>query len=644
MSKFVRANATVDYPLYTVDYDPEDDTRIIVGGGGGANRSGVPNKIVRLPYGEAARAIGRSFISEAPVCRALFEHLLTCACAPQQSVLETTKPDDLRVVGELDLTREEDNVASLAFAGRKGKTINIFAGINSSPEEIDKGKNEHLRSIAIKAEGKTTSLKEEARHPLFVNATGDVYQRLLRISGSLGAAGSGFGKDPQIALFDVAGSKGGKLARRGTIELPKEAQDLDLVQLADGSHLLTYCYQHELYLVKIGKGQEDPQLIYSISADEPNRPSFRFVRFVGPEFILAAANMPGRSGVAIHGFRLAKAGQEKARLAVSAKIPRKINATALAVANLTPPRLSPKGGVEALGDTQFVIAIAGNESSISLFSLTHVESPAINLLTKLHPLSTLMAVHGADNITGLAFSRFSAPAKKAGSGETQYLKLVSISLQKMIALHSIPLKQFVNPAAQNKNAPVRYVTKLEASAPRTARTAISLFGFVVLIMALAGQAIVEYFGQGYPILNPQRFFTGIGKPVHTPIVAPPVVHQHGAPVVAEVDTASFPGGNLLARIVEGELPTETLVLYADTPAPATGEEGATPATDIKLEVHDEEVHGPGKAWDELPEAQQNAWKDRLHDAGAWTQQMGESIFKGILFGEIGGAIGHAVAG
>ncbi|KAJ3490594.1 hypothetical protein NLG97_g5747 [Lecanicillium saksenae] len=459
MSKFVRANATVDYPLYTVDYDPQDDTRIIVGGGGGANRSGVPNKI---------------------------------------SVLETTKPDELRVVGELDLTREEDNVASLAFAGRKGKTINIFAGINSSPEEIDNGKNEHLRSIVIKAEGKTTTLKEEARHPLFVNATGDVYQRLLRISGSLGAAGSG---------------KGNKLARRGTIELPKEAQDLDL---------------YELYLVKIGKDQEDPQLIYSISADEPNRPSFRFVRFVGPEFILAAANMPARSGVAIHGFRLPKAGQEKARLAVSAKIPRKINATALAIANLTPPTLSPKGGIEALGDTQFVIAIAGNESSISLFSLTHIASPAINLLTKLHPLSTLMAVHGADNITGLAFSRFTAPTKKAGSEETQYLKLVSISLQKMIALHSIPLKQVAGTAAQSKNAP-RYVTTLEAKAPRTARTAISLFGFVVLIMALAGQAIVEYMGQGYPILNPQRFFPGVAKSVHTPIVAPPVVHEHDAP-------------------------------------------------------------------------------------------------------------------
>lgn len=563
------------------------------------------------------------------------------ARARPQSVLETTKPDDLRVVGELDLTREEDNVATLAFAGRSGKTMNIFAGINSSPEDIDKGKNEHLRSIAIRGTGKGTTVKEEARHPLFVNATGDVYQRLLRISGSLGAAGSGFGKDPQIALFDVAGSKGRSLARRGTIELPKEAQDLDLVQLADGSHLLTYCYQYELYLVKIGKEQEDPQLIYTMSAEEPKRPSFRFVRFIGPEFILTAANMPGRSGIAIHGFRLPKAGQEHARLAVSAKITRKINATALAIASLTPPTYSSKGGIESLGDTQYVIAIAGNESSISLFSLTHVQSPVINLLTKLHPLSTLMAVHGADNITGLAFSRF-----KPKKGEIPYLKLVSISLQKMIALHSIPLKQDADAAAQNKKAPARYVTQLAAKAPTTGKTAITLFSLVVLAMALAGQALVEFLGQGYPILNPQRFFPNLARPrlVHTPIVEPPVIYDYNTPVVGAADAGLFLKDDFLARIAEGDVPSETLVLYAETPAPAAGEDKTATAAEIKLDVHDEEVHGPGKTWDELPEAQQNAWKDRLHDAGAWTQQMGETVFKGILFGEIGGAIGHAIAG
>lgn len=562
--------------------------------------------------------------------------------------METSGVDDLRIVGELDLPRDEDSVMSVAFAGRQGKTIKVLAGCNSSYEDIAKGKNDHLRSISIRGAGSGTIVKEEFRHPLIIDTNTAVYQRLLRVAGTLGAVASANGKDPQIALFDVTSTKGNTLKRRGTIELPREAEDLDIVQLPDGSYLLTYCYGYELFLVKVGKGEEDPQLIYSIPAEESNRPKFRFARFIGPEFILTVANI-GRNGAVVHGFRLPKAGQEKARLAVSAKLSRKTQATAFALTNLTRPTWAPKGGIESLGDTQFVIAIARGDASISLMSLTHVASPAINILTKLHPLATLQDVHGNSEITGMAFSTFSTPAKKAASGETHYLKLVSVTMSKSIALQSIPLKQFVDKTPRNKNAPprpVRYVTKLDAKEPTTARTAISLFSFVVLLLVLIGQSIVEIMGSGYPILNPQRFLPGFSTPTRTPIAAPPIVQQHAAPVVGEADGGSFLKDDLLAKIIgEGQVPTEVVVLYAETPAlTAGGDENAAAAAEIKAAVHDEQVHGPGKTWEELPEAQQHAWKARLRDAGAWTQHMGETVFKGILFGEIGGAIGHAMAG
>ncbi|KAJ4158490.1 uncharacterized protein LMH87_009013 [Akanthomyces muscarius] len=597
-----------DYPLFAVAFDPEDDSRIIAGGGGGPNRSGVPNKL---------------------------------------TVLGTSGVDDLRIVGELDLPRDEDSVMSVAFAGRKGKTINVLAGVNSSYEDIGKGKNNHLRSISIRGAGSDTSVKEDFRHPLIVDTNTAVYQRLLRIAGPLGAVASANGKDPQVALFDVPSSKGNTLKRRGTIELPREAEDLDIVQLADGTHLLTYCYGYELFLVKIGKDQEEPQLIYSIPADESNRPKFRFARFIGPEFILTVANI-GRNGAVVHGFRLPKAGQEKARLAVSAKLGRKTQATAFALTSLTPPAYSPKGGIESLGDTQFVMAVARGDGSISLMSLTHVASSAINILTKLYPLTTLQDVHGNSEITGMALSTFSAPTKKGTAGETQYLKLVSVTMSKSIALQSIPLKQVVDATPRNKNAPprpLRYVTKLDAKEPTTARTAISLFSFVVLLLALIGQSILEIFGAGYPVLNPKRFLPGFSKPAELPIVAPPVVQQHAAPVVGEADGTTFLKDDLLAKIIgEGQVPTEVVVLYTETPAPTAGEAANAAAADIRAAVHDEEVHGPGKTWEELAEAQQHAWKDHLREAGAWTQHMGESVFKGILFGEIGGAIGQAVAG
>lgn len=40
------ASLELDYPLYALDFDREDATRVVVSGGGGAGRSGVGNKIV----------------------------------------------------------------------------------------------------------------------------------------------------------------------------------------------------------------------------------------------------------------------------------------------------------------------------------------------------------------------------------------------------------------------------------------------------------------------------------------------------------------------------------------------------------------------------------------------------------------------
>jgi hypothetical protein len=43
------AKITLSYPLYACDFDPTDETKLVVGGGGGAGKSGIGNKIVRSP-------------------------------------------------------------------------------------------------------------------------------------------------------------------------------------------------------------------------------------------------------------------------------------------------------------------------------------------------------------------------------------------------------------------------------------------------------------------------------------------------------------------------------------------------------------------------------------------------------------------
>lgn len=44
------AKHTLPYPVYAADWDPYNRGYLIVGGGGGENRSGIPNQIVRVNW------------------------------------------------------------------------------------------------------------------------------------------------------------------------------------------------------------------------------------------------------------------------------------------------------------------------------------------------------------------------------------------------------------------------------------------------------------------------------------------------------------------------------------------------------------------------------------------------------------------
>ncbi|KAH7329374.1 hypothetical protein B0I35DRAFT_345443 [Stachybotrys elegans] len=593
-SPFPCASTELDYPLYALDFDPEDSNRLVVAGGGGATRSGVGNKI---------------------------------------TVLETASENEIRVAGEIDLSRDEDSVMSLAVGPHKGKLTYIYAGINSSPESIAKGKNEPLRAMAIEASKARSSvgtktpeakISELSRTSLFANPDADTYQRLLRLSGSMGAAATAMGKEPQLAVFEAAGANPNV---KGVMELPREAEDLDILQTGPNQYQVAFTYKYQLHVVNVGENSDDPHLVFEMPDDHGERPVFRSIRYLSPDFILAATNLPKRSGVVLYGLRLPEPGSgDMARLAVTARIPRKISATAMAVANLSPPA-SPGA---PLGETQFVVAVAGHDSSVSLYTLKHVPATKINLLAELYPLTTLKDVHGSANITGLAFSTFIPPKTHI---RPQHLKLASISLQKTVAVHSIPLKKHVDKTRTNKKGPprpVRYVVAMEARSP-SARPLVIALTIMVLIMAVVGQSIMEMYGQGPTVLGVHRFLPS----------------WHGTLRDFDHPPAALLEDDFIKKLAGAKQPEvgETLVMWeADHPATAVGEGDAESAKKINVDVHDEKVHGPGKTWEELGEEQKEAWKQRLQDVGAWTQGMGESVFKGILFGELAGAIGHAVGG
>lgn len=194
------AELRLSYPLYAVDFDSQDDDRLIVGGGGGAVRSGVGNKI---------------------------------------SVLDASNPESLEVVSELELSRDEDSVNTIAVGARQNNSVLVYAGINSGEAEIKAGKNEHFRVFSAPAKAKAGDIQELSRTALFKTGDKEAYQRVMRISApydgskQVGAVATGTSKDPQIALFDLPTWKNPKAAPalRGVLEVAKEAMDMDILQL-----------------------------------------------------------------------------------------------------------------------------------------------------------------------------------------------------------------------------------------------------------------------------------------------------------------------------------------------------------------------------------------------------------------------------
>ncbi|KAG6006656.1 hypothetical protein E4U21_006801 [Claviceps maximensis] len=603
---FPRAQFEVDYPIYAVDFDPQDANKLVIGGGGGAGRSGVGNKI---------------------------------------TVLDTSRHDEIRIAGQVDLSRDEDTVMSLAVAAsHKGKATHVLAGINSCAADMAKGKNEHLRIFSaepdrakpLSASPGTTPTKppksfpqarisEISRTALFADPDQSTYQRLLRVCGTMGAAASALGKTPQVAVFEAT-APNPKL--RGVLELAKEAEALDLIQTGSNDFQLAYCHKYELYTVQIGSAtNSEPKLVFSMPDDHGERPHFRSIRYLTPEFILAVSNLPKKNtGALIQGLRLPSSDHhEKARLAVNTRIPGKFSATSLAVANLSLPA-SP---TDALGDTQFVVAVAGNNSSIYLYTLEHQVSSTLSLLTKLYSFCTLQNVHGQEQISGLALSTFITPKTHL---RAQFIKLASTSLQKSVVVHNIPLQKLVDTTSRPRNKkeplgpprPVRYVVAMRSRGP-SARPLLITLAVIVLILAIIGQSVKEMYGVGEPLIFAQRFLPSWhGSMRHS---------DSQLMRLFEDKLAILAGDKILGA-------GEKLVLL---------EPGASSVDNVRRElihvnVHDSESHGPGRRWDQLDVDEQHAWKEKLREAGAWTQNMGESVFKGVLFGELAGMVGRAVAG
>ncbi|KAK3692554.1 hypothetical protein B0T22DRAFT_17082 [Podospora appendiculata] len=624
------AEIKLSFPLYACDFDTEDANRLMVGGGGGANKSGVGNAL---------------------------------------AILDLSQPDSIQVLSQADLSRDEDNVTSLAVGPARNGFPAVYAGINSSEADIQKGKNEHLRVFGIdpdldqpsktktktktnaKAKAKAAGgpqITELSRSALFSSKGPGAYQRVLRLSPAfagassqqLGAAATGISKDPQIALFSIppAGSSAAPTPR-GVLELTKEAMDLDLIQTADDAWQLVYCDDYEIYTLDIGKTDAEsdaPRLVFTMPHDSATgspRPSFRAIRYLTPTFVLAVTNRPQLGGVILQGFRLPKepGPDAKARLAVSAHLPSNVRrATGMAVRNLSPPS-SPSA---KQGATQFVIAVPAQDSSVTLYTLNHQSSGDIALISNLFPVKTLRNVHPSV-ISGVVFSHFTPP--KTPTARVQYVKLASIgSMGNTCVVHSVPLKKLVESSPSPRQP--RYVVALRGTNPMT--SGLLLFMAIgVLVMAIVGQGLLEIKGVSSRTLVGARYWTprswheNWGRRYH---------HEDSAagyvPVMQTPSADEGGGGGGAFGFLDEHLASLGLGSDGQVVLHAAGD-----GDGVRVEKHEGEGEMPrGRAWDELPAAQKAAWREKLKKAGHWGEEMGETIFKGVLFGEIGGLVGALV--
>ena len=523
----------------------------------------------------------------------------------------------------------------------KGKATLVYAGVNSSPKDLANGKNQHFRVFGIEAAAKgkgksekafASKISEVSRARLFSKVEKDAYQRIVRLSKpypkqpQLGAVATGLAKDSEIVLFDTSATSPPVL--RGALQSPKEAVDLDFIQTGAKEYQFAYCDDYDVY-VKTITPVDDGELPVeryvtpaSRSGEAVTLPKFRALRWLTKDFILMLTNVYSNGGVVLQVLRMPPNGEGHCRIVQSHRLPSGITkATGLAVVNLTPP-LSP---TDQQGYTQFVFAVAGHDRSISLFKMDVQYEAKVYMSTSIKPFRTFKNVHPLQ-ITGIAFSNFTPPAFPIKANTPpQYLKLASVGVSNTLVVHTLPLFPVPLSVKRGQSKTPRYVVAL----PSTTAT-FGIYAVISILVALLAavfvQSVLEIRGGVKPYLNASSYLPlplqeAFGKPYVFP-------SDYGAnPIAASESAVPRFFQELKEKAGEG-----VVVINSEVDG-------------VKAKVHDEAkgAHG-GKRWEELGHEQREKWKAHLIDAGHWAEDMGETLFKGVLFGELAGAVGQAVAG
>jgi prolactin regulatory element-binding protein len=306
MSQPTVSKAKTSYPLYSATWANSKPSCLIVGGGGGAGRHGVKNKVSVFDFADRA------------------PNVEPCA--------------------EIDAS-EHDSVTCLANLGTKDGCV-LLAGINDSEEDRLAGKNECLKGFEVrfpkKADGKgeISFLSKTALFtpPTSTGAKKEGYQRVVRLSPvprtalaaptkRIGAVASSLaGDENEIVVFSATSNKPDNpqdVIQRIALHKGQEANDLDILDQGDGKFQVAYCLDNDVYVQKVhydftkrkslGKADADRTHAYSIPLPDVDvkkgRSKIRCIRWLSPSHILLLTNKPNRTGAELQVLRLYEQGK-----------------------------------------------------------------------------------------------------------------------------------------------------------------------------------------------------------------------------------------------------------------------------------------------------------------------------------------------
>ncbi|KAL4805994.1 hypothetical protein BDV18DRAFT_152599 [Aspergillus unguis] len=643
------AKITLACPLFAADFDPRNHAFLLVAGGGGEGRSGVGNKIV---------------------------------------LLNSFKRRELSEVVEVELSRDEDSVTSLAAAQSTDTSIIAFAGINSSIALQKQNKNRHLRSFQIdypprrsdppsrepqtpatNKPGQTVNLSQESLFRTIAGpkVTTDTYQRIIRLSPWKGegatrvaAITTGLAPSGEIVFFNAntMTPKEDDVIGRIRLESGEEAEDIDISGQDEDKGTFTVAYTNGLDVFTSRVSPEtrsnaapDVRCVYSTQASTTGkgpRPKFRALRFLSPTTILLLRNAPDRKGSELVLLDLRPTlSSSSAQATVIRQY--KLRSTIKIGLGLDVCTL----GSNPEDTQQSIIAVSGSDQSLEVLTIdfdSHRQNRANAGYSNFRVYTTLRDVHPF-SMTRICFSHFSPPPNPV-TEETppQYVKLASVSMGNTVFVHTFAL----SPTPPESRNPRYVLVRPGESDVLTGLSSTLASAFSIALVVFLLQAITEIRGVMPPYLGiteylPPDIRAAVAVPYNAPLPpshspSPEPIEQIPPRQPAEPEQSQ----PVLLRDIIPDSETSFLIscdpsnneLVIESHTPNHG--AHLPEEDLQEEAASEAksksgsaIH-PSRQWTDLNPEERVSWKTHLINAGLWNQQEDEdeSILQSVFFREL----------